>query len=148
MIASEGERYLSKIDNWFFSGYYSRKRKRRVPGYKGKVEDLKREIAIASKAIWWWRHYDNQWEHTRKEHKGTVYYMRVPFQKTEDFVKVDGSYGRPISWNDKRWLLVVKFENALEAFRFLPEWGFKKTIREGLGQAIVDANIGMMWTKE
>jgi len=60
-IADEGLRYLGKINDWFFSGYYSRKRKRRVPGYRGKVEDLRREIAIASNAVFWWRHYPNQW---------------------------------------------------------------------------------------
>lgn len=147
MIAPEGLRYLSKVPNWFFSGYYSRKRKKRVPGYRGKVEDLKREIAIASKALWWWRNYDNQWEHTKKEHKGTVWYMKAPFDKAEDLVKVEGSYGRPISWSDKNWLLVVEFEGGFEAFRYLPEWGFVKK-KEGVGQAIVDAKLGMVWKED
>jgi hypothetical protein len=147
MIADEGQRYLSKIDDWFFSGYYSRKRKRRVRGYRGKMEDLKKEIAIASKAIFWWRHYDSRWDRNKEGHKGTVYYIKAPFEKAEHFVKVEGSYGRAINWNDKTVLLVVKFDNVLDAYQSLPGWGCKQKTRE-LGQAIVDAHIGMVWSKD
>ncbi len=146
-IASEGRRYLGKIDGWFFSGYYSRKRKRRVPGYRGKVEDLRREIAIASNAVFWWRHYDNHWDKDREGHKGTVWYMKAPFEKAAHLVKVEGSYGRSVNWNNEDWLLVVKFKDAFHAYRYLPEWGFVKK-KEDVGQAIVDAKLGMVWKEE
>jgi hypothetical protein len=146
MIAPEGLRYLSKVPNWFFSGYYSRKRKRRVRGYRGKMEDLKREIAIASKAIFWWRYTSSHWPRENEGNKGIVYYMKAPFEAAEHLVKVEGSEGRAINW-DKRNLLVVKFESAHKAYQYLPEWGCRQKTRD-LGQAIVDANIGMCWAKE
>ena len=147
MIADEGRRYLSKIGSWFFCGYYSKKRKRRVPGYRGKVEDLKREILIASRAIFLWRHYDSHWDRNKEGHKGIVYYIKAPFEKAEHFVKVEGSYGRAINWDGKNCLLVVRFESALQAYQSLPEWGFKQKTKE-LGQAIVNAHIGMVWAKD
>jgi len=148
MIAPEGQRYLSKISNWFFSGYYSKKRKKRMPGYRGKVEDLKREIAIASRALFWWRYYPNHWDRDREGHKGFVYYIQAPFKTAQDLVKVESSYGRAISTNVKGCQLVVKFDSALEAYQYLPEWGFQQKNRRELGQAIVDAKIGMVWAKD
>ena len=148
MIADEGLRYLSKIDNWFFSGYYSKKRKKRIRGYRGKVEDLKREIAIASRALFWWRYYPNHWDRDREGHKGFVYYIQAPFTTAQDLVKVESSYGRAISTNVKGCLLVVKFDSALGAYQYLPEWGFQQKNRRELGQAIVDAKIGMVWAND
>jgi len=158
MIAPEGERYLSKIDNWFFKGYYSRKHKRRVPGYKGKVEDLKREIAIASKAVFWFRFMvGNHWARDREREqceregristKGVVYCFMAPFKTRGDFVKQEGSEGRGILWGRDN-LLVVRFEDGHQAYSFLPKWGFKQSSRDdpkGLGQALVDANVGVVW---
>jgi len=146
-IAPEGLRYLSKVPDWFFSGYYSRKRKRRVRGYRGKVEDLKREIAIASKTIWWWRYSGSQWKYNKGENKGSVWYIRAPFEKSEHLIKVEGSEGRAINWNNNDCLLVVEFRSALEAYKSLPGWGFKQRTKE-LGQAIIDANIDMVWAKD
>ena len=37
-IAPEGERYLSKAPDWFFSGYYCKKRKKRMPGAYGRFK--------------------------------------------------------------------------------------------------------------
>ncbi len=147
MIADEGLRYLSKIDKWFFSGYYSKKRKRRVPGYRGKVEALKREILEASRAIFWWRymgHGRNDGE--EDSNRGFVYYIEAPFQESSDFSKIENSEGRPVIWPKTR-LLVVRFGSALAAYQALPEWGFKQRTKE-LGQAIVDAKIGMVWAKD
>ncbi|MFC1913964.1 hypothetical protein ACFLXF_01675 [Chloroflexota bacterium] len=118
-LADEGYRYLQNIDNWFFSGYYSKKCKKRVPGYRGKVEDLRREIAIASKAVFWWRYYGNSWGRDRDndDNKGIVYYLKAPFEKADDFIKVKGSEGRPVVWPKNR-LLVVRFEIAHIAYQY------------------------------
>lgn len=147
-IADEGRRYLSKVPNWFFSGYYSRKRKKRVPGYRGKVEDLMREIAIASQAVFWWRYTGSRWDRDNegnKGNKGIVYYIKAPFETAQDFVKVEGSEGRGIRWSKDK-LLVVRFESAHRAYQFGQEWGCKQKTQE-LGQAIVDAQVGMVWAK-
>ena len=144
-IDSEGERYLSKIDNWFFSGYYSKKRKKRVPGYRGKVETLKGEIALASRTIFWWRYPIRNDYHPSDHPSGSVYYIEAPFAKAEDFSKIEGSEGRAVTWPKSR-LLVVKFDNAHRAYQFCQSWGFaQKTM--AMGQAIVDARIGMIWAK-
>ena len=146
MIAEEGRRYLSKIDNWFFSGYYSRKRKRRVPGYRGKVEALKGEIALASRAIFWWRYPIRNDYHPSDHPSGSVYYIEAPFAKAEDFSKIEGSEGRAVTWPKSR-LLVVKFDNALRAYQFCQSWGFAQKTT-AMGQAIVDARVGMIWAKD
>ena len=140
MIADEGLRYLSKIDNWFFSGYYSKKRKKRVPGYRGKVGALKQEIAVASKAVLWWR--DTSRKYTRD---CPVYYLEAPFTKAENFSKVELPDNRGIIWPKDR-LLIVEFDGPVAAYNAIPEWGFKRG--NDLGQAIVDARIGMACAKD
>lgn len=145
-ITKEGLRYLSKIDNWFFSGYYSKKRKKRVPGYRGKVEALKKEIAIASKAIFWWRYPVSQWQREQEANKGIVYYIKAPFETADDFIKIEGSEGRAITWA-KSNLLIVKFDSTLSAWQFCRKWGCPQTTRD-LGQAIVDSKVGMVWAKD
>ena len=146
MIADEGLRYLSKIDKWFFSGYYSKKRKKRVPGYRGKVGVLKLEIAVASKAVFWWR-YTGQRTDSRDEdsNRGLVYFIEAPFQKAKDFSKVEHSEGRGVIWPKDR-LLVVKCGNALDADQAVIAWGFDRG--RDLAQAIIDANIGLVWAKD
>ena len=146
MITEEGLRYLLKIDNWFFSGYYSKKRKRRVQGYRGKVEALKLEIAIASRAAFWWR-YTGQRTNSRDEdnNRGLVYYIEAPFQKAKDFSKVEHSEGRGVIWPKDR-LLVVKCGNALDADQAVIAWGFDRG--RDLAQAIIDAKIGLVWAKD
>lgn len=145
MIADEGLRYLSKIDKWFFSGYYSKKRKRRVSGYRGKVEALKQEIVEASRAIFWWRYLGHGRNDGEDSNRGTVYYIEAPFQQAEDFSKVENSEGRPVIWPKTR-LLVVRFGNAVEADHAVQAWGFDRG--RALAQAIIDANIGMVWAKD
>ncbi len=143
MIGEEGLRYLSKIDNWFFSGYYSRKRKKRVPGYRGKVEDLKREIAVASRAVFWWRYTGYKLsDHEKENNKGIVYYIKAPFEKADDFAKIEGSEGRAVSWPKDR-LLIVRFESAHAAYEAC---GPHKN--RDLGQAIINAKLGMGWAKD
>ncbi|MFC1951909.1 hypothetical protein ACFLYI_02560, partial [Chloroflexota bacterium] len=72
------------------------------------------------------------------------WYMKAPFDRADHLVKIEGSEGRAINWNERTWLLVVRFKSALEAYQSLPEWGCKQKTKK-LGQAIVDANIGMVW---
>ena len=145
MIAPEGERYLSKIDNWFFKGYYSKKRKKRVPGYRGKVEALRLEILIASKAVFWWR-YTRQRTNSRDENsnRGLVCYFKAPFEKSSDFVKVEGSEGRAVAW-PKDILLVIRCKNAFEADHSIQGWA---TRGKGMIQGAIDANIGLVWAKD
>jgi len=110
------------------------------------MEDLKREIVIASKAIFWWRYTGSRWSRDNGDNKGIVYFIKAPFDKAEHLVKVEGSEGRRILW-DKVNLLVVKFDSALEAYQSLPLWGCKQKTKD-LGQAIVDAHIGVVWSKD
>ncbi len=147
-LAPEGERYLSKIPNWFFSGYYSKKRKKRVPGYKGKVEDLKREIAIASNAIFWFRVYSSQWERDKQTDKGVVWVIEAPFNSPGNLRNIEGSLGRAINTNIPGCLLTVKFDSCVNAYNFLPEWGFSKAKVHNLGQAIIDSKLGMKWSED
>lgn len=148
-IADEGERYLGKIDNWFFKGYYSKKHKKRIPGYRGKIEDLKREIAIASKAIVWWRFTpDRRPSRSDEVNRGIAYYIKAPFNTADDFVKLEGSEGRGVKWNGDN-LLIVEVDNAFEAYKIPAEWGCEEPLGKAkLGQAIVDAKLGMIWKKD
>ena len=134
-IADEGIRYLSKIDNWFFSGYYSRKRKRRVLGYRGKTAALKLEIAVAAKAVFY--AYDIK----RME----LFYFTAPFTKAENFVRepiIDKRYKR---WG-KEHLLLFKHDSISEAFNTIKDiWGLPMC--RPIGQAIVDAELAS-WGKD
>ena len=135
-IAGEGIRYLSKIDNWFFSGYYSQKRKRRVPGYRGKAEALKLEIAIASKAVF--MTYDTK----RME----LFYFEAPFTKAKNFMRepiIDKKYKR---WEKDR-LLLARFDTICAAFNAIKDiWGL--SMCKPMGQAMVDAGIGVHWSPD
>lgn len=128
-IADEGLRYLSKIEDWFFPGYYSRKRKRRVPGYRGKAADMKQEIAIAAKAAFY--AYDTK--------RGELFYFTAPFTKAENFVRepiVDGKYKR---WEKDR-LLLARFPTICDAFNAIKDiWGLPMC--RPMGQAMVDAGL-------
>ncbi len=135
-IVDEGIRYLSKIDNWFFSGYYSRKRKRRVLGYRGKAAALKLEIAVAAEAVF--MAYDiKRWE---------LFYFTAPFTKAENFVRepiIDKKYKR---WG-KEHLLLFKYDSISEAFNAIKNiWGLPMC--RPMGQALVDADIGVHWSPD
>ena len=77
--------------------------------------------------------------------RGTVYYIEAPFQDASDFSKIENSEGRPVMWPKTR-LLVVRFGNAVEADHAVQAWGFDRG--RALAQAIIDANIGMVWAKK
>jgi hypothetical protein len=77
---------------------------------------------------------------------GTVYYIEAPFKGAEDFSKIENSGNRRVEWPESR-LLIVRFNNSLAAYQSLPEWGFKQRTKD-LGQAIVDARVGMVWASE
>lgn len=128
-IGDEGLRYLGKIDDWFFSGYYSKKRKRRVLGYRGKAADLRTEIAVAARAVFY--AYDTK----RME----LFYFEAPFEKTKDFVRepiVDNKYKR---WEKDR-LLLVRFDSISAAYNAIHDhYGFHRG--KAIGQAIVDAGL-------
>ena len=81
-----------------------------------------------------------------ESNKGIVYYIKAPFKTAGDFVKTEGTEGRPISFELDR-LLVWRVESGFHAFRCMPEWGFPKK-KEGVGQAIVDNKQGMVWADE
>ena len=130
-IDTEGERYLSNIGNWFFSGYYSRKRKRRVLGYRGKVEDLRREILAAANGAFY--AYDTA--------RAELFYFKSPFHRAEDFVR------EPIVDNkQKRWgkehLLLSKHNSISEAFNAMLRVVGDSWVRP-VGQAMVDAELAV-----
>ncbi len=123
-IATEGLRYLSKVDAW----------------YPGSIRELKMEIATASRMIFW----------SQKERRNLhsppepVYYLQAPFQTAEDFNKVEVPAGHSCYFEDNP-LIVVKFPGIVAAWNALPEWGL--TQGKAMGQAICDTGI-MTWTKE
>ena len=135
-IDAEGERYLSKIDNWFFSGYYSRKRKQRVLGYRGTVEALKLEIAIAAKAVF--MAYDRK--------RNELFSLEAPFTKAACFVREPMAGQTHKRWGADR-LLVTEFEKIHLAYNTAIKLFGEKTVKPA-GQAMVDAGIGVSWSEE
>lgn len=150
ILANEGRRYLGKLDDWFFSGYYSKKLKRRVPGYRGKMGDLRREILTASKAVIWWRYSlgqppEDSEDDARGSDGGTAYYFKAPFLKAVDFLKIENSEERKITWATSH-LIVIRADNAIEALHLLSDWGLTVlSQRPPIGQAAVDAKAGVVW---
>ena len=127
-IDTEGERFLSKIGNWFFSGYYSKKRKRRVLGYRGNEAKLQLEIAVAANAV----HY--VYDKGRKE----LFYFTAPFNKASNFVR------EPMGTHYKRWgkeyLLLQHHENLPDAYNAIAAiWGLHAINR--MGEAVVNAGL-------
>ena len=148
--AKEGERYLSKLDQWFFPGYYSRKRKERVHGYRGRVQDLQLEIAINCCMVYWWRKRESTGPSSSR-FRGPVYWIEAPFTKAEHFKSIPVPEERIIHSGSfpNRHLLVVQTDHAHVMLNSAIQYR-KKPFKKGdpLGEAVVASGIGVVWSKE
>lgn len=152
-IADEGERYLSKINAWFFSGYYSKKRKHHMRGYRGTEVALMLEILVAAQAIYYVQYEPPKKAFThatlnRQEPAGPKELLLItpPFNKAENFIREpmpDGFYKR---WG-KEHLLRYKFDQLQPALQAV---GNLITIdrKNKMACAVVNANVGIVWTNK
>lgn len=152
MIQPEGERYLSKIGAWFFGGYHSRKRGRRVLGYRGTAEDLNHQIAAAAKAVVWaFDYHKDAAGKPQKDERGfpmvkELLYFEAPFNSSKDFHRLPVE-SRHIQWAKER-LFVVKADNICAAYNLIKSWGcFNNKSLKKMGQPMVDAGFAS-WDKD
>ncbi|MFC2033712.1 hypothetical protein ACFLUB_04280 [Chloroflexota bacterium] len=141
-IAPEGERYLSKAPDWFFSGYYCKRRKKRMPGYRGDMDDLRLEIMIASKAVFYWRDAS----HRLSRDNAIIFYIEAPFNAEHfKYVEIPNNQAG-VLWAKDR-LLKVKTVGPHAAFEALQTWGFhnRKKQRE-LADVMMALRGKMDWT--
>ena len=121
-ITATGLRYLANLDKWYAD--------------EDTIRELATEVATASQMVFWW---------VDKKHNAldTLYYLTAPFQTAEDFVK---SAIPRVGWKPTR-LISVKCEDVVEAYNGLfMDYGLLRG--HEMGQAIVDAKIGMVWAED
>ncbi|MFC1913588.1 hypothetical protein ACFLX7_05315, partial [Chloroflexota bacterium] len=122
-IARTGETYLNKLGNW----------------YPGDVYEIAKEVAEASRLIFWWGD-----KVQGRELYTQIYWIAAPFETASDYAKIDRRDRPTPGITVRNSLIIVQKPNAYQAAIAICDYGLR--LEDSFAQVLVDEGL-VRWAK-